>query len=93
MNSRVDTTSESSFWESFYTSGYRRREDGFRRLAVLGPYDCTGTTRCSTEGRPPLMGPPMLWRVLRQPGPLDQGIKEPDVLGNLSHGWVTDFFR
>ena len=36
------------------------------------------------------MGSPMWWRVLWQPGPLDQGAGGPDVLANFFHGSVTD---
>ena len=61
---------------------------GFPYSRCSGPYGCTGTTKCSTGGRPPI-----LWRVLWQPGPLDQGIGETDVIVNLSHGLVIDFFR
>ena len=39
-----------------------------------GPHGCIGTIRCLTGGRRPLTGPPMLWRVLWQPGPLDRGL-------------------
>ena len=46
---------------------------GFAYSRCSRPYGCTKTTRCSTGGRHPLTGPPMLWGVLWQPGPLDQG--------------------
>ena len=62
-SSRVDTTSESSFWESIRKSSCRRRMR-FAYSRCSRPYGCTGTTRCSTGGRHPLTGPPMLWRVL-----------------------------
>ena len=65
---------------------------GFTYLHCSGSYGCTGTTRRLIGGRRPLTGPPMLWRVLWQPGPLDQGVGGTDVLVNLSHGSVTDFF-
>ena len=53
---------------------------GFAYMWFSKPYGCTGTTRCSMGGKHPLTGVPMLWRVLWQPGPLDQGIGDHDVL-------------
>ena len=83
-----------------YPSGIRSggaaaegRQMEFTNKWCCGRYGYTGTTSCSMGGRRPLTGSPMRWRVLWQPGPLDQGAEvlwQPDVLANFFHRSVTD---